>query len=281
MNTLYKPGNSFFHRCDSRVKLALIPVFGVAVFLFFNPIIPFALLVVSVLINLTATGKYTFQNSLTKILLLLFLFSVVIHGFVNPNGKTPALFLGVPLCLPYFGFYTLEGFYFGLTFGLRVSCIAMIGLLYVSTTHPTEVVNGLTKLGVPYQFGFMLLMSMQLIPISTREVKIIMSAQRARGLVERTLWDKIKGLAPLFIPLVISSLERMETLSMSLESRAYGSSEHPTELYEVHFSKKDACILTAGILLLTVSIIFRIHFGNLNWMYSLANWKSVFKPTIG
>jgi energy-coupling factor transport system permease protein len=281
MNTLYRPGNTFFHRCDSRTKLVLMVCFAISAFLFYNPLIPLALGFTSLIINIATTGRYALKNTLTKLLLLIVVFFLIIHGFVNPVGETPAKFFGYTLSIPYFGTYSLEGFYHGLTYGLRVMTVALIGLLYVSTTHPSEVVSGLIKMGLPFRFGFMVLMTLQLIPISTSEAKTIMAAQRARGLVERTFLDKLKGLIPLFVPLVVSSMERMETMAMALEARAFGSNSKPTPLYEVNFDKKDLVIIICSVLLLIGFAILRFKYGKLNWIQHLHNWSDVFWPKTG
>lgn len=257
----------------------LIVSFAIVAFLFFNPIVPLFLALTGLIMNITATGRYALTNALTKMFVIIIVFFVVIHGFANPLGKTPAEFFGQPLAIPFFGTYSLEGAYYGLTFGFRVAAIALIALLYVSTTHPTEVVKGLVKLEIPYGFGFMILMSLQLIPISTREAKTIISAQRARGLVERTLWDKVKGLLPLFVPLVVSSLERMETMAMALEARAFGVNPKPTPLYEVDFSRKDIVLLLLAAALLVVGIAARVKFGNLKWIGEMQNWSNLLWPS--
>lgn len=276
--SLYQPGNSIFHCCDSRTKLLLIVCFAVLAFLYFNPLVPLALMLVALAMNGLATRSYALTNALTKLFLIIIFFFLIIHGFTNPLGKTPAMFWGHQLTIPFFGTYTLEGAYFGLTFGFRVATVALIALLYVSTTPPVEVVRGMVKLGLPYSFGFMILMSLQLIPISNREVKTIISAQRARGLVESSLLDKLKGLVPLFVPLVVSSLERMETMAMALESRGFGYTEQPTPLYEVRFSFKDIIIVAGAIVLLVVGLVLRFKYGKLSWIDQINSWGSIFWP---
>lgn len=277
--TLYQPGNSIFHRCDSRTKLVLILCFAIPAFLFFNPLMTLILALVALILNIIATKTYALTSALAKFLLIMSIFFVVLHGFVNPLGESPAVFWGHHLTLPFFGTYTLEGAYVGLTFIFRIAAIALIVLLYISTTPPAEVINGLIKMHLPFSFGFMILMSLQLIPISIRETNTIISAQRARGLVERNLWQKIKALLPLFVPLVINSLQRMETLAMALEARGFGYTEHPTQLlYEVRFTKKDAIIITGGIGLLVISLMLYFEYGRLSWIDQIQSWGSIFWP---
>ena len=116
-------------------------------------------------------------------------------------------------------------------------------MLFVTTTSSAEIMRGLQKLGVPFRFCFMLTMSLQLIPITAREAGIIGSAQRARGLPEKNFIDKLKGLVPMFVPMVVSSLSRMETMSMALESRAFGNTKHPTEMTEIRVRPGDLALL--------------------------------------
>lgn len=276
--TLYRIGNSFFHRCDSRIKLFILLICTVICFLFYNPVVPAVMFVLCLVFNLISVGRYTFHNFLFKMILVMMVFLLILHGFVNPSGVTPARFFGHTLSLPFFGYYTVDGFYLGLVFWLRMSAIILCAMLFVTTTPSSEMMNGLQKLGIPFKFCFMLSMSLQLIPISTREANLIASAQRARGLPEKTIIDKFKGLVPMFVPLVVSSLDRMETLSMALESRAFGYSEHPTDVAEIHIRKADWAILAAGLIALAAAVFVRIRFGSLNWVGQVDGWGSVLFP---
>ena len=278
--TLYYPGTSFFHLCDCRVKLLLMLIFTVIAFLFYNPIVPAALFIAALLMNLSAIGTRTFKNFLFKMILVMMAFLLVLHGFANPNGSVPAQFWGHQLRIPFFGCYTVDGFYLGLVFWLRLSSIVLIAMLFVTTTSSAEIMRGLQKLGVPFRFCFMLTMSLQLIPITAREAGIIGSAQRARGLPEKNFIDKLKGLVPMFVPMVVSSLSRMETMSMALESRAFGNTKHPTEMTEIRVRPGDLALLAAGIILMIVAIVIRVRFGSLNWASQVDCWSRVLLPQL-
>lgn len=275
--TLYIPGDSFFHKCDSRVKLFLLAAISTMAYLFFSPLLNGLLLVAGLVLNYISIGKKTFTHLLTKMIMIMFAFLIVLHGFVNPAGKTAALFFGKTLTLPFFGTYTLEGFYMGLVNWLRMASIIMIAEMFVSTTSPAQLVTGLNKMGIPYQFCFMISMSLQLIPIAAREATIIQSAQRARGLSEKSIIDRFKGLLPMFVPLVVSSLDRMEKTSMALECRGFGFSSKPTDLSEITLRKSDTVLVVSVILLLAASIFVRIRFGSLNNTANLQCWADCFK----
>jgi energy-coupling factor transport system permease protein len=279
-STLYRPGNSFFHRRDSRLKLFLLVEFGALSFLFYNPLLPLLLALTALFLNCVSTGIYTFKNLFFRIVLVMMIFLVILHGFANPAGKTPALFFGHPLTLPYFGSYTLEGFYIAMVFWLRMACVTLAALLYVSTTTQAALVSGLQRTGLPFSFCFMLSLSLSIIPTGAREARIIHSAQCARGLTHRKGLLKIRGLPSLFVPLVVSSLDRMETLSMALESRAYGSIKQPTTLYDTTAGKGDTILLALLLAALLGATADRLRFGSLNWIDRLDSWGHVFIPPI-
>ena len=110
------------------------------------------LFVVTLSLNLVSTGSYTVKNFMFKMILVMMVFLIILHGFVNPGGKTPALFFGHELRIPYFGAYTIEGFYLALVFWFRMSTVILAAMLYITTTSPSEMMSGLQKLGVPFKF---------------------------------------------------------------------------------------------------------------------------------
>ncbi len=275
--TLYIPGNSFFHRCDCRIKLLLVAAVSVLAFLFFSPYNTGILFIASFAFNLMSIGKRTFSHILTKMVLIMGIFLMLMHGFVNPKGITPALFFGREISIPVFGAYTLEGFYLGMVNWFRLGSIIMTAELFVSTTSPNDMIVGLHKLGIPYNFCFMISMSLQLIPVSAREATIIQSAQRARGLPEKNLADRFKGLLPMFVPLVVSSLDRMEKTSMALECRGFGNSKTPTDLSDITVRKADICLAASLAVILVMSVVIRIRFGSLNMTEHLRSWADCFR----
>ncbi len=275
--SLYIPGDSFFHKCDARVKMLLLVIVSILAFLFHSPYLTGFLFLIGILFNYMSIGSRMFRHMLTRMVFIMMFFLIILHGFVNPKGVTPALFFGHTISLPFFGAYTLEGFYLGLVFWLRLSSIILMAELFVSTTSPSDLVHGLHKLGIPYNFCFMVSMSLQLIPISVREAQIINSAQKARGLPEKSIIDRFKGLLPMFVPLVVSSLDRMEKTSIALECRGFGNTNNPTEMSDIVVRKQDILLICAAVLLLAASIFVRIRYGSLDMTNELRSWADCFR----
>lgn len=275
--SMYIPGNSFFHKCDARVKMLLLVIVSIMAFMFHSPYLSGFLLIVGAVFNYISIGNRMFKHMLTRMIIIMMFFLIILHGFVNPRGETPASFFGQVISLPFFGAYTYEGFYLGLVFWLRLSSIIMMAELFISTTSPSDLIHGLHKLGVPYNFCFMVSMSLQLIPISVREAQIINSAQRARGLPEKSIVDRFKGLLPMFVPLVVSSLERMERTSMALECRGFGNTNNPTSMSDIVIRKSDIALMVITLLLLVACVVIRIRFGSFDMTDHLTSWADCFR----
>ncbi len=214
-------------------------------------------------------------------ILVMMAFLLVLHGFANPNGSVPAQFWGHQLRIPFFGCYTVDGFYLGLVFWLRLSSIVLIAMLFVTTTSSAEIMRGLQKLGVPFRFCFMLTMSLQLIPHHRpggRYHRLRPAGQRPAGeelhrqAQGSGAYVRAHGGQP--------SLSRMETMSMALESRAFGNTKHPTEMTEIRVRPGDLALLAAGIILMIVAIVIRVRFGSLNWASQVDCWSRVLLPQL-
>ena len=112
---------------------------------------------------------------------------------------------------------------------------ANFAALLVLTTHPSDLFTALQKLGVPHELNFMVSASIQLIPIVQREFMIILSAQRSRAMQATGFSAAIPSIVPVFA----GTIDRVQQLSMSLASRAFGSKGIKTNIRDIKVSTKD------------------------------------------
>jgi energy-coupling factor transport system permease protein len=273
----YKKGNSTFHNADPRIKIAWMFVVPILVYTYFNPTIPLILTAISLSMLVWSTKGYAIKNPLAQVLLIGSVSSILMHSFVNPQGVTPITIWGSEIAVPFFGSMKWEGLYAGVTWAFRLLAIGYTSLLVVATTRPRDFTEALVKLKVPFRFAFMALLTLQLIQVFERDAKIIVEAQRSRGLKDVKLVDKIKALLPLFTPLVVSSLERIQIMSMSLEARAFGAPTKRTELMEMKLHSRQYIILFALIGLTGASLAYRLT-GDINWIDYVRSFKDLFIP---
>jgi energy-coupling factor transport system permease protein len=274
----YVKGNSIFHNIDPRIKLAWMIVVPTIAYTFFNPTIPLILAIISLVMLVWSTRKFILHNPLAKVLLIGAASSIIMQSFVNPEGITPVTIWGSQVALPFFGSMKWEGLYIGFTWAFRLLATGYTSLLVVATTRPRDFVEALVKLRIPFRFAFMALLTLQLIHVFERDARIVVEAQRSRGLKDVKIVDKIKALLPLFTPLVVGSLEKIQIMSMSLEARAFGAPTKRTELMEMKLHTKEYIILFVIIGIAVASLTFRLT-GDLDWKTYVRSFKDIFIPS--
>jgi energy-coupling factor transporter transmembrane protein EcfT len=110
----------------------------------------------------------------------------------------------------------------------------------------------------------------------SEEATIILNAQRARGVRIKSIIDKFKALIPVLVPLTIGSLERMNTIAMSISARGYGAPIKPTELKEIKMSIRDyIAISVIAISLIGAVYIWLLH-GDLNYIKQANSFANLF-----
>jgi len=101
-----------------------------------------------------------------------------------------------------------------------------------------------------------------LIPIVQREFIIILSAQRSRGMK----FTGFSAAIPSIVPVFAGTIERIQQLSLSLASRAFGSKGIKTNIREVKATFKDYASGIIGLGFTFVGAWYLIYFGDeLDW----------------
>jgi len=120
---------------------------------------------------------------------------------------------------------TDAGLVLGVAMGLRMMAVVLSFLVLLATTQVKDITTMLVaRLRIPYDYAFLFSIVLRFIPVFMREARQVDQAQRARGLVLEG-WNplrKLRGYAPLAVPLVLLSLRRAEQLAVALEMRGCG-----------------------------------------------------------
>ena len=135
---------------------------------------------------------------------------------------------------------TSGGMLTGLSFILKMLILILASNLFMQTTTMEEILFGMNRIGLPYQFGLMLSIALRFIPTFKKEVSQIQQAQKSRGASNKRKADgkkgnAVKGVIPLFVPMIVSSMRRSDTIAMSMTSRGYGFTPKRTRLLEIKF----------------------------------------------
>jgi energy-coupling factor transport system permease protein len=131
--------------------------------------------------------------------------------------------------------------------------------LFLLTTHPSELMSDLTRRGLPPQFAYVIISTLQILPQMQAKAQTIIAAQRSRGLdTESTFFKRAGSVVPLVGPLVFGSLVEVEERAIAIEARGFTSKSTKTSLHEIPDRISDKIIRWALILLVLLSIVLKI-----------------------
>jgi energy-coupling factor transport system permease protein len=243
------PGDSVIHRINPIAKLVWVIGYIVLAFSTQNIVILYSMALFAFLLAPIAGVVKPLLKAM--IILVPIGSSLLALQIIAPAVERPWTQVGAIGPLALYG----DGLYYGFVLLGRIVASLIIALVMVMTTHPSDLFTSLAKLKMPYTLNFMLAMTLQLIPVFQREFGVIMSAQKSRGMKG----TGFSAVLPSFVPVFVGAIERVQQLSISLESRGFGSNGHKTSYRQVRVRARDWIIGGLGVVLVaglsTYSII--------------------------
>ena len=158
-----------------------------------------------------------------------------------------------------------EQLFYHLNVALKYTCSIPVVLLFVSTTNPSEFAASLNRIGVSYRISYAVAIALRYIPDIQREYYDISKAQQARGIEmskKAGLVQRLKSVSVILIPLILSSLERIDTISNAMELRGFGKGKKRTWYEGRPFSRADIAVITGSIVLFGVSVMLTVLNGS-------------------
>ena len=130
---------------------------------------------------------------------------------------------------------------------------------FLMTTHPSELMSDLTHRGLPGQFAYVIISTLQILPQMQAKAQTIISAQRSRGLdTESTYLKRAGALLPLVGPLVFGSLVEVEERAIAIEARGFTSTQPKTSLHDVPDTSMDKAIRWMLVVIVLLSLASRL-----------------------
>ncbi|HUE99215.1 MAG TPA: energy-coupling factor transporter transmembrane component T [Anaerolineales bacterium] len=249
--SFYVKRDSVLHRLNPLTKLTL--VLGLILISFLSPWYwtPQILLLL-IIIPLSFVGKVSrpFFGAFLKLILPAALFLFLMQAFFQPVGERVIFrfwFLTV----------TMESLLFAFRNAMRIIVMVSSFTLFLLTTHPSELMSDLTRRGLPPQFAYVIISTLQILPQMQAKAQTIIAAQRSRGLDTQSSFLKRAGsLGPLVGPLVFGSLVEVEERAIAIEARGFTSTRVKTSLYEIPDTHVDRAIrwMLAALVIITIAL---------------------------
>ena len=246
----YVRRDSILHRLNPLTKFVL--AISIILVAFSSPwywISPILLLLCIVPLSFAGKVSKEYLSSVLRLILPAVTFIFVMQALFQPGGETILFKLWVLDV-------TTESVALGFRIAMRIAVMISAFTLFLLTTHPSELMSDLTRRGLPGQFAYVIISTLQILPQMQAKAQTIISAQRARGLDTESSFIKRAGaVVPLVGPLVFGSLVEVEERAIAIEARGFTSAHVKTSLHEVADTGLDRGIrwLLVGFVLITLA----------------------------
>ena len=185
-------------------------------------------------------------------LVFLVLNTVLVYVFSPQHGTTV-----YGTCTYLFGLTghfapTAEQLFFQFNYILKYFATIPFVLLFVCTTNPSEFAASLNKIGVSYSVSYSVALALRYIPDIQKQYHEISQASQARGVElskKASLVKRLKSASAILIPLILSSMDRIEIISNAMELRCFGKNKKRTWYMARKFKPLDyICIIVCALL---------------------------------
>lgn len=253
---LYVHADGWLQRLDPRTKIALV-LCGAVLLVAINSVLMLAALLVAIHLLLLSSHVPLRQIGWVwrQLLRVVVIIVLVWPFFARLPGQ--ALFAIGPFTV------TLTSVLAGLATALRVVGMSLLFFIILFTTRQNDLVRGLVKLGLPFEWGLTLAIALRYIPTFTYAVAQIQDAQAARGWqVQRgDLVGRLRGMIPVLVALIIGVLRTSDTLGMALAVRGVGSGLPRTVWQDIRFGGCDWLVLAITVTISVALLYARFALG--------------------
>jgi len=259
----YIDESSPIHSLSGATKLIIFLLWSILVMVSFITPILLALAVIGIVFFIISKVRLSDISFVIKMMALFMILNLIAIYLFSPEEGV-AIYQTRNIIVEGWGRFTLTGEQLFYEFNILLKYITIIppAMLLIVTTHPSEFAASLNRIGVPYTAAYAVSLTLRYIPDVQRDFEAISQSQQARGLElsRKASWIKrLKRTVPLLLPLIFSSLDRIDVISCAMELRGFGK-HHKRSWYAARpFSRADkaALIISAALFIAGIWLTFR------------------------
>lgn len=257
----YSQLDTFIHRLSGLTKLICFLLLTSSVMLTFDIRIIFGIMILSLI--LFRVAKIEFKK--VKIMFI-YVFIFLITNFFLTYFFSPTY--GVEIygsCHELFRIsdryiVTLEQLFYQITKFSKYLSVIPLGLIFFFTTNPSEFASSLNNVGISYRVGSALSLTLRYFPDVQRDYHTISLAQQARGIEmsnKEKVLKRLKNMSNILIPLIFSTLDRVELITNAMDLRGYGKHSKRTWYSYRQLNKNDYLSIMVCALILFFTLFMR------------------------
>lgn len=166
----------------------------------------------------------------------------LLTAFAAPSGRVLGSLGSLEL--------TTGGLYDGGATALRMICLFISSMIYISSTDPGDfVIIVVQKLRIPYRLAFGVSIALTFLPLLEAEGRVAAAAREIRGgRPVRGLGGRMQRIKSHLSAMFTAAIRRVQQTAGAMESKGFGAYRERTFLREVPLGKK-------GLMMMLVSVM--------------------------
>ena len=262
----YIEKDSVIHRLNGAAKLICFILWTVAIMLTYDT---------RFLATLTLLGFVLFKISKIKFneikivfyLISIFLVLNLIMIFLFSPLEGTKIYGTRHDILKIFGNYvvTWEQLFYEFNIFVKYFSVIPVALLFIITTNPSEFASSLNRIGVPYKFSYAVSIALRYVPTVQEDFVTISKAQQAKGIdISKNvkLMTRIKNVSYTLMPLIFSSIEKIDIISNAMILRGFGKRKKRTWHQARKMKVADiVAIIVTAIFVVTSIVLVKVNGG--------------------
>lgn len=257
----YNLADTFIHRLSGLTKLICFLFLTFAVMYSYDIRVILAVMLFSILLLRAAQIRFS-QIRLMVIYVAIFIATnAVISFFFSPEYGTSIYgtrhefgrVFGVSL--------TYEQLFYQVTKMFKYASVVPLGMIFLMTTNPSEFASSLNGIHVNYKAAYAVALTLRYFPDIQRDYTDIYLSQQARGLelsAKAKFFDRFKNSLLIVIPLIFSTLDRIELISNAMDLRGFSKSKTRTWYTSLKLNRQDYLALGVSALVFAGSLAVSI-----------------------
>ena len=211
----FRPGTSLLHTLDVRFKILSFVLISISSLKAY----PLSLSILTLVIFYAILISYLRFKSILKELryfFVLLVFILIARAVFAPASPATDFKQAI---------VAWQGIYDGALVCWRLMLVVLLGLVFVSTTRPSDIRTAVEWFLRPFPFipgkrvATMMSLIIRFVPLILDQARETLDAQRSRGVENRK--NPVYRLIKLIIPLMIGTFEKADKLAIAMEARCY------------------------------------------------------------
>ncbi|MEM5775967.1 MAG: energy-coupling factor transporter transmembrane component T [Anaerolineaceae bacterium] len=257
----YTIADTFIHRLSGLTKLICFLLLTFAVMYSYDIRFILPVMAFSILLMRAALIRWS-QIKVMVWYVLIFLITNAVLGFVfSPEYGTQIYGTQHEFGRVWGVSLTYEQLFYQVTKFFKYASVVPLGMIFLLTTNPSEFASSLNGIGIPYKAAYAVALTLRYFPDVQRDYRDISLAQQARGLEmskKAKFFDRFKNSLLIVIPLIFSTLDRVESISNAMDLRGFSKSKTRTWYTTRPLTRQDGLAIGVSAAIFIGSILISV-----------------------